>query len=154
MRATWPELRRALVLHVQSFRVIFFDLRARAALASAAASAQGSARAGHLVQASEDARRLEREKRPWTVALGTLIDAGVASGRGERELAVSLYGRAAVELDSVDMAGHAHVARLRQGELVAGAEGQAMVAAARGWLLGQTVKNPERWAAMFAPRLA
>jgi hypothetical protein len=91
------------------------------------------------------------EKMPWTSALALLISAGVAAGRGAPERAVSLYADAAVALDRVDMAHYAQMARFRHGELIGGEEGKALVDNANSWMTAQTIKKPERWAAMLAP---
>jgi hypothetical protein len=144
----WPALRRSLLLHIQQTRVFALNLRACAALAAA--------RAGHesvLTLAARDAGRIEQLKLPYTTALAALLRAGVAAGHGHHDGAATLYDKAAHLCDDADMAMHAAVARLRQGELVGGDEGGVLVEGAHTFLRHQTIKDPSRWANMIAPRL-
>jgi hypothetical protein len=46
---------------------------------------------------------------------------------------------------------YAAATRRRLGQLVGGAEGQALVAQADGWMAVQNIRNPARMTAVFAP---
>ncbi len=140
----WPALRRSLLLYVQYVRADAYFLRARCALA-----------AGRIAEAARCARKLDRERMPWTRALASLIWAGVARGGGEpreREGEISHLRTAALRAEAVDMNLHAAVARLRVGE-IDGADGADDLAPrALAWMTEQGIARPDRIAAMLAPR--
>ena len=145
----WTDIRRAMFLFVQFWRVQIYDLRGRCAL-SAALSSIGER---HVLLADADrfAGKLQREKAPSWNPLGSLLQAGVARQRGEADRAVTLLRNAGNGFLAADMALHAHVANRRLGELLGGDEGRALVEASEAWMRDQGIKNPERWAAMLAP---
>jgi hypothetical protein len=127
-------------------------LRARCAVAKAAALGTGSAAARPLLDGAEhDARLLERERIAWAAALAQLIHAAVAAGRGETAAAIARLSAAVAGLEAADMRQMAAVARRRLGELKGGAEGSALVAQMNAWLTAQKVRNPDRYAAMSVP---
>ena len=91
-----------------------------------------------------DARRLEREGMPWSMALACPIQAGiVAASRGDRSRAATLFSQAVTELEAVDMNLYAAAARRRLGELIGGDEGRAQVDRADSWMRQQTIQNPK-----------
>src|SRR5262249_23000369 len=81
-----PALSRALLKRFQKVRIFFHERRARCAL-SVAVSASAADRAVLLKSAEADARRLVRERMPWSDALARTVLAGVATVRGDRALA-------------------------------------------------------------------
>ena len=111
----------------------------------------GQERDALLRKASKDARLLERENLPWSIALAHMIRAGLAATGGVAEAAVEHYAAAAEIFESNGLGLYANAARYRQGELGGGDEGRALVDQAHGWMLEQTVKNPGRMMAMLAP---
>jgi hypothetical protein len=135
----WPLLARSHLLLVEQVRIFLLHLRARAALA-----------AGHLRAAAADARRLAREPAPWSQALGKLIEAGVARGRGDVAEASRLLEDSAARLDAVAMCLYAAAARRRQGQR-RGAPGQGRGDQAEAWMRGQKVASPARMTALLAP---
>jgi hypothetical protein len=139
----WPALRRSLLMYVQYVRADAYFLRARCALA-----------AGRVAEATRFARKLDRERMPWTDALASLVWAGVARSRVEdREHAGEIaHLRAAVDrAETVDMNLHAAVARLRMSE-IAGVEGAgALAQRSLAWMAEQGIARPDRMAAMLAP---
>jgi hypothetical protein len=135
----WPLLERSHLLLVEQVRIFLFQLRARAALA-----------AGGLRAAAADARRLRRQRAPWGQALGKLVEAGVAFGRGDAAEAARLLEDAAARLDAVSMRLYAAAARRRLGQL-RGAAGTGLVAEAEAWMRGQKVASPARMTALLAP---
>jgi hypothetical protein len=148
LASRWPAVRRSLMLRLQSVLINSFYLRGRSAIAAAGAEGGDS----RLLEVAEKAaRRIEREKMPWGNALARLMRAGISSVSGERDAAVSLLESAEKQLAAVDMALHAAAARRRRGELLAGGEGAALVAAADEWLRGQGIRNPARIVALLAP---
>jgi serine/threonine protein kinase len=144
----WPAIRRSFLLRVEAVRIHSMYLRGRAAVATAAGS-RGEPSA--VDDAESDARRIEKEGTAWGAALARLVRAGAASVRRDRGAALEHAAAAEQELAAADMALHAAVARRRRGELLGGAEGAALVAAADEWMAGQTIAEPARVAAMLAP---
>ena len=144
----WSSAAGSLLMRVQHLRIVASDLRARGALAQAARSSDPAP----LLRAAErDARRLEREKCPWSDALARLIRAGVASAHRDATGSAALLAGAAAAFDALDMALHAAAARRRLGQLMGGDDGRAMVAQADAWMTAQMIKNPPRMTAMLVP---
>jgi hypothetical protein len=49
------------------------------------------------------------------------------------------------------MALYVAVARRRRGELMGGDVGRSLIDTANAWMIGQSIKSPERMTAMLAP---
>jgi len=143
----WPDLKRSLLSRLHIFFIESRHLRARGALAMAAAGGDVAL----LGEAERAVRALEKQGAPWGNALAGLIRAGVAATRGDRETAAALAARAEKGFEDTLMAGYAAAARRRRGELIGGEEGTALIASADAWMSSQRVKNPARMAAMLAP---
>jgi serine/threonine protein kinase len=143
VRERWPLLERSFILRAQSIRIQSLSFRARAAIAADDPEA--------AALAEKDAGRIERERMPWGNALAKLLRAGVASVREEKTEAIAYLEAAERDLVAADMALHATVARRRRGQLAGGTDGAALVAAANEWMAAQSIRNPERMAAMLAP---
>jgi hypothetical protein len=137
--------------------ILMIHLRARTALAASAAAAKGSffsPRERLLRRAVHDAKRIERQRMPWSDPLEKLIRSGIANLRGRTGEAVSLLDAAEKELLTADMALYAAAARRQRGMLLGGANGQSLVKAADGFMTSQDIRNPARIAAMLAPGFA
>jgi hypothetical protein len=148
----WPGLERSLLLHVQLVRGVTRHLYATSALAAARETQRGGAEHGRLLRHAERAaRRLEREKMPWTSALALLVRAGIAAERRLGPLALSHLDAALVALEGAGMALLAAAARRQRGLLLGGDEGKALVIAADAWMTGQGARNPARIGAMLIP---
>jgi hypothetical protein len=142
---------RALERFVQMGFVRGLDSRARRRLA-AAAQAPDEAERGTLLGGVEDhASAIVREKTHWGDPLALLLRAGAATTRGDTSRALTLIESAEAGLTAADMALHAAACRRRRGELLGGDAGRGLVAAADAWMIGQSIKNPERMTAMLAP---
>jgi hypothetical protein len=155
LQAAWPALERSLLLRVQFIHAEALHLRARAALAEAAA-ASGAARRKLLGRAAADAGRIERMRLDWGGPLARLVRAGAAALDGRRAEAEAEVARAAGELEAADLRLFAAVARRQRGQL-AGANGDgtgaAEAAAADAWMQAEGIKSPARFAAVLAPGL-
>jgi hypothetical protein len=147
LESEWRRLERSQYLRVRWFYVLSLDLRARCALAAAAAG--GGDRP--LRQATRDAARLERLGFPAVRALGGFIRAGVCVVRGDASGGLAGLRAAEEGFAAADMGLHAAVARHRRGELVGGDEGRQLVGEANRWMAGEGVRNPGRMAAALAP---
>jgi eukaryotic-like serine/threonine-protein kinase len=146
----WPVLGRGHFLRVQQVRIILTHLRARAALAAAAAAADPRS----LLRAAErDAQWLQRERMPWADALANLIHAGVAHRRGDAASAANFLRTALAGCDTTAMRLYAAAARRCLGRLLGGAEGRALQTEAGAWMASQQVHNPAHWTALLAPGL-
>src|SRR5712691_816976 len=148
---TWQVPARTLDRFVQAGFIRGLDSRARRRLGMAAQAADAPARQALLRGVEGHARTILREKTRWGDALALLLRAGAAATRGETEQALSLLEPAETGLAAADMALHAAVVRRRRGELLGGDAGRNLVAAADAWMASQTIRNPERMAAMLAP---
>jgi hypothetical protein len=150
MNREWPEFVGALLHKVAFARTIMWDLRARAALCTAA-SASPSEQKRLLALAEADAQRIAREKMQWSTPLADLIKALLAAQRGHRDSAFRLFEQAAAGFDGARMLLHAAATRRRLGTLLGSDQGAKLVTAADEWMATQAIKNPERMTAMLAP---
>ena len=139
----WAALKGSMLLHPQMLRVFALDLRGRCALAGG-----GAADLSHVTR---DARRIGRERLSWTRVLAALLEAGIHAKRGDRAAALAAYRTGAELADRAEMALHAAVARVRVGELLGGADRDAVSALA--WMREQGVRRPDRLVALLAPGL-
>jgi hypothetical protein len=143
-----PKLTKSHLTRGQKQRTFFHERRARCALAAAR---EVSNRGALLRAAARDARRLVRERTPWSQALACPIKAGIAAARGEISRAATLFSQAVKELEAVDMNLYAAASRRRWGEIIGGDEGRAHVERADSWMRQQTIQDPARMADVFAP---
>jgi hypothetical protein len=150
LEASWRPLARSMLARrSESIRISAEFLRARCALA--AAVADPATRAHHLAEASAAARRLEREQNGWNRAKAAVVRACVDDITGVTDAAVDGYTTAITRFEACGMALHAASARLRRGALVQGAAGAAEVDAARAWMAGEGIVQPNRMAALLVP---
>jgi eukaryotic-like serine/threonine-protein kinase len=147
----WKPFSDAMLLRVHLIRTQLHELRARAALA-AAGEAQGAERGRLLDDAARSARELQRGSTAWTEALSLLLSGCILAARGDAERARAQLEQSIRLCEAADMPLHAASARLRLGELLGGDEGQSLITYAREWMQSQSIRNPERMAAMLAPR--
>ncbi|WP_437337918.1 serine/threonine-protein kinase [Sorangium sp. So ce394] len=147
--AEWRGIERSQQLRVQPARMDMLLLRARTAIAAAAARRSG--REPLLREAEADAARLEREVRRDGAPLAALLRAGVARLRDRPSEAIVQLGAAARGFDAVDMALHGACARRGRGELLGGDAGRALVAQADEAMARQGVRRPDRWTALYLP---
>jgi serine/threonine protein kinase len=144
----WRPFWSAMLGRIQNLRVQMLQMRAYSALALAQTA---SDREALLRVARRDARRLRRERIPWPAALAEYIHAVTAALRGDREGACRLLPGVITAFEVIDMGLYAAATRRRLGDLIGGAEGQALVAQADAWMAGQNIRNPARMTAVYAP---
>ncbi len=133
--AAWPRLKKNFYLHVTALRISALEARGRAAM-SAFRRGLG-ARFGHLARA--DARRLEREGTPWSVAIAATLRAGLAP---EHETPERLR-EAEAAFERADMLMHVQLLRRRRGALLSGDTGRSIVATTDQWALDQGLTDVE-----------
>ena len=144
-----PALKRSLLLHVQFVRGVTDYAIGRCAVASI--EARPERRRARIAEARRVARRLERERMPWTAALAALVIAAVENAEGNRAgtLTALREGRDASERAGMSM--HTAAANHRLGQLVGGDEGDALVRSAREVLAGEGIRNASRWIEIYLP---
>jgi tetratricopeptide (TPR) repeat protein/predicted Ser/Thr protein kinase len=141
-------LRRSLITRVQVFRVEALYLRARSALAIAARNGSSPR---FLTVARAGARRIARERRPWSDPIALLLRGGIAYVEGSTPLALRCLHDAAERFDRADMKLYAAVARRRIGTLQDDAPGLELRRQADEWMAAQHIKNPVCMTRMLAP---
>ena len=152
MDAEWPSIRRFLKSQVIDVEAHF--LRARCALAEAAALGSPAARVRYLRVAQRDARHLLKYRILASAALAALIRAGIASLLARPEESLKHLESATDLCAQADMGLLVAVARRRRGELLGGDEGNALVREATRWMNEQEIVSPPRITALYAPGIA
>jgi hypothetical protein len=148
LEATWPALRRSLLLRVQAILIATLEQRARVAITAFVSGA--SRRPDLLAIAEADARKLGRLKLEWATASSTMLRGAIAAAKGEREPALALLDEAARRFDALGMTFYAAACQRRAGELRGGEAGDA-VRSADERMSERGVKRPDRMAAIFVP---
>ena len=149
VEAAWPILSRTLILRVQVFRVESRYLRARAALAVAAATSRD---VYELLRFSEArAAEIAREKMPWSDPFVPLVRGAAAAIRRDTTAAAALLRTAAAGFEAADMAVYAAVSRRRLGQLLKGSDGSRLVTDADAFMTSRGVRRPDRVADVLAP---
>ncbi len=151
LEASWPALRRSLLLRVQFVRTSMKFLRARAAIAAAIETGDTSERHRLLAVAAADARALAREGMPCPDAYARMIRASLAAIEGRDEEAALLWREAVAAFEAVDMNLCAAASRRRLGEALGGDAGAAAVVESESWMRGQLVREPSKAARMVIP---
>ncbi len=146
MRA-WSSVERAHLLKARAIGPRAYSLRVRAALGSAYLLPHR--RKALLAHAHRDAHALASDGTARSRALAELFRAGIADLYDEREQAIQRFGEAALSCGGGHMPQLAAVARRRQGMLLGGEEGRAMVVRAERWLREQGAVDPGRMCAVL-----
>ena len=142
VEALWPAIHKAMLTRIQSVNIEGAFLRARAALATAAASRDAGVRAPLVKLATACARTIDREATGWGAGFAASVRAGCArlTGETERE-AIEL--RAAIEhYQRTEMTLFAAATRRRLGLLQGGDEGAALVSGADELFKQQGIAEP------------
>ncbi|MBV8232746.1 MAG: AAA family ATPase [Planctomycetaceae bacterium] len=145
---TAPVLSSSLLLRNAQVRADALQHGGRCAIAMAATAADPKRL---LRQAAAYARRLERERLPWTDALARLIRAGAASVQGDPDRAVHFLTVAAEGFEACGLELFAAATRRQLGRLLGGDEGRTLIARADDWMAGQAIRRPDRMTACLAP---
>jgi hypothetical protein len=142
-----PEIKKSFLLFAHVIRVEVGQLRGRVALAMA--TRHPTLR--YLDVAAQEARKLEKEKLPWSTALALLIHAGVEAGRGRHDAAVARLAAAELQLEASHFRMYAAAAARARGTLIGGDDGRRLISSADGFMTSQRVVNPARMTRMLAP---
>jgi hypothetical protein len=149
LEGAWKTLTGSYLLRIQSIRVEASFLRARAALAVAAARPADGAR--FLVEARRLARQLDREGAAWASAFADHVRALIAVLERQGD-AGELLERAERSYAAADMSLFASVLRLRRGQLLGGATGRAWEAEARQAMAEQAIACVDAMARLLSPQ--
>jgi eukaryotic-like serine/threonine-protein kinase len=144
-----PALKRSFLLHVQFVRGITLYTIGRCSVASI--QGRPAQRAARCAESQRMARRLEREKMPWTTALSAIVRACAENASGQVASAVASLRIAAVASEAAGLAMHATASRFRLGELLGGQEGEALRAAALEAIASEGIRNVPRWVGVYLP---
>ncbi len=146
-RQEWPELRRSLLLRTQIIRVMLWGARGRAAICAHERGAPKDV----LKMASKAQRILSREGVAYAEGMGAGLRAGLAMCRGDKDAAMMELDKA-IELTRQGEILIVTMPLVRaRGLLVGGDEGAAQVAEVDEFFTSQSLTNPARVAAIFAP---
>jgi hypothetical protein len=88
---------------------------------------------------------------PWANPLAGLIQAEIASSRGEHPEAIRLLTEAMEGFSSAEMGLFEAATRRRLGQLLGGDEGNRLINEADSWMTNQRIKNPARLTRMLVP---
>ena len=143
-----PGMRRSMMRRVQALRVESLYLRGRSALAMASAD---PSRRRFVSFARDAARRIARERMPWSTPIARLLEAGVASLEGRHPAALRCLEEAVARFDSADMALYAAVTRRRIGALRQDGYGLQQLRQADAWMAAQQIRNAAGMTRMLAP---
>ncbi len=108
-----------------------------------------------LARAARLIARVRRERAPWASAQAQLLDAerlAVLDGNGS-ERVISAGREAIGRLDAVGMGLYAHAARWGLATQVGGEEAESLRQAARTYAETESIREPERFLATWAPAL-
>jgi hypothetical protein len=154
-RAAWrlmierePDLRRSMLMRVQALRVEARYLRARCAIAMAAA---GSSRQRFLSIARASARRIARERMAWSDPIALLLEGCIACVEGDRTAALARLVDALDGFERAEMNWYAAITRHRVGTLRGDERGRELRQQAETWMAVQQIRNPAAIVRMLAP---
>ena len=145
-------LHRNFFLFVHYVRALTAFVQGRAAAASVAGLPPVRRRA-RLAEARRYARKLERERMPWSTALAAIVRAAVAHQTGDRTGTIAALRSAMDVAGEANIALHAAAARHELGLLIGGDEGAVLVREAEEAMKTRGVVAPSRYAAMLVPGL-
>jgi hypothetical protein len=151
LEQAWQRLRHQLILTSDRFRIFFLFVRGVAALSALLAGAHEERALVKLVRAC--ATRLMSERHLDAVAGAHMLRGQLATYHGDLAAAVVQYRTAAELWERIGMYGR-HIANLRLGELIGGAEGAALVAGCMQWARDEQVQRPEHFFRVCGPVVA
>jgi hypothetical protein len=142
----WPALRQSMLLRISALTHDAHWLRARTAIAAAAALADSKPRRALLAAAASDAASLSDQ--PFAPAFRELVLGDVFALRGDRDHALVRFTTAEAELTRLELAFFATIARRRRAELL---DDRSALAEADSWLTSRSVRHPAKLARMVCP---
>ena len=147
VNAAWQSLSRSLLRRIQLIRIEGWQFRARATLAVVVETGDTTL----LPSVERDARRVAREGAPFSHAMAQLLTAAVAWQHGRESQALAKLREAVAGFESAELVLAAVATRWTLGRALGGDEGLRLCSEAEKWMLGQSIRVPERVARMVAP---
>jgi hypothetical protein len=141
---------RSTLTRIQGARVAAWWLRGRLAVCRAHLPELTTRRHALLTEAARMVRRLAAERVGYAEVEGILIDAALAVHRADPRRALDRLLDAISAAERHDMPVYAAAARRRQGQLLGGDEGTALIARADDWMGRAGIRNPARMADVYA----
>ena len=145
----WPRL-EPMCRVWQNGRIEMLFYRARIALALAAQARNETARSEAIARAEADARALDKEA-PWAKALAQLLNATIAHARGESDTALATLEQAEISLNTGHMKHYVAAVQYRQGMLMGGDRGRALIDKATDWIHDHHMVNEARIVDLLSP---
>ena len=146
--AAWKVAHDSFAMGWQVNRVLSRQIRANAPVMLAADGGRDAD--AHRAAAAKDAKAMVKEGPPYGLAAAAVVRAGLSVQQGAEAQAVAELRTAAETFEAASMALYAASARRRLGKLLGGDEGAALIAGADAAMAAQGIRNPARWAAMYA----
>jgi hypothetical protein len=147
MQKYWSTFGRAGYKRVNPWSVALPLLESTVALACAQAKREPQ----YIKSVEQGIRWLDRQPADWAKPSSLLLRAGLLHLRGRRDEATQVYGDAALGFERLVMLGYANIARMRQSELMRGAQSEALRERALAWFAEQGISRPHSWMKMYAP---
>ncbi len=146
----WPNIRRTFMLLIPSVKSDIHFIRARAALA-ASVKTDPLEKKRLLAGAKKDANILHRLKRPYATCWAELVEAGLASIKGDKEHAADLLRKAIESASRCEMKLIKATAQWQLGSILHGAEGAALRKTAEIFMKRQRINEVKAMARVFVP---
>ncbi len=137
LRAVEQDVKRSMLLRVETFAIDWHWLQARAVLARTT----GASRA-RIAEARALAKVLRGQSAPWAHALSALVLGNASLVGGDEGGAVRHWRAALTGFEASSMAAHAAFTRARLARIVGGEEGAALAAAHDVYVVAQGIANP------------
>jgi hypothetical protein len=149
----WVQLRRSLLLRVQTIRVYARHLWARCAVAAASELSGSDPNSASRLRkvALRLAQKNEREKTLPAIGFGTSIRAAVSAATGASQVADRQFTMAENVFAKADMQQYAAASKWCRGHLFEGLEGEALIKSAEEQLVRQGARRPDKLVLMYAP---
>ncbi|MDH5676300.1 MAG: hypothetical protein OEZ06_29540 [Myxococcales bacterium] len=154
MQQHWSPLVRAQYLRIPVLGIQAWLLRGTAAVAAAEELTESGRRneaGARLRDALRASKALSGQPLPRAQAMALLIATAIAHQRGGQAQARQLLQAALSRFEEAEMAMYAAATRLRLGQLLGGAHGEALIAGARAHMAAERIANPEPMLSMLAP---
>jgi hypothetical protein len=136
-------------LHHPIFGATLRHRRGRTALALAAHSERAERQA--LVREAETmARQLAGRDVAWAAPFASTLRAGISLLQGERQDAAVHWEAAVQGFETAELPMNAAIAKQRLAELIGGTRGQVLRDAASTWFRAEGIRDPIRYARIFA----
>jgi serine/threonine protein kinase/tetratricopeptide (TPR) repeat protein len=146
--AEWERVESTYMLRIVTAFVQAHHLRARAALSAAVGHPDARAL---RARALRDARQIDRKPLPQAHAFACSIRGIVAAQEGDHTRAARQFDESATVFEAQSFALYAAANRWRQGEMLGGEAGRALIEAAATFMRSEEIRNPPRMVEMLVP---